>query len=102
MPKSQKENILEYLQIGNKITPLEALYKFGSFRLSAIIFELRKGGSISLRTIKLWDGKTFAEYELVRVKTMVKYDNSKTFSNLKCKEKLISRKMRFIYSWKRN
>ena len=66
MPKSQKENILEYLQIGNKITPLEALYKFGSFRLSAIIFELRKEGFNIITHNKTVDGKTFAEYELVR------------------------------------
>ena len=67
MPKkSQKENILEYLQIGNKITPLGALYQFGSFRLSAIIFELRQEGyNIITHKIKV-DKKTFAEYELVR------------------------------------
>ena len=65
MPKkSQKENILEYLQIGNKITPLEALYQFGSFRLSAIIFELRQEGYNIITHKKKVDGKTFAEYSL--------------------------------------
>ena len=65
MPKkSQKENILEYLQIGNKITPLEALYQFGSFRLSAIIFELRQEGFNIITHNKTVDGKTFAEYTL--------------------------------------
>ena len=67
MPKkSQKENILEYLQIGNKITPLEALYQFGSFRLSAVIFELRQEGYNIITHKKKVDEKTFAEYELVR------------------------------------
>ena len=66
MPKSQKENILDYLQIGNKITPLEALYQFGSFRLSAIIFELRQEGYNIITHNKTVDGKTFAEYELVK------------------------------------
>lgn len=66
MPKSQKENILEYLHIGNKITPLEALYQFGSFRLSAIIFELRQEGYNIITHNKTVDGKTFAEYELVK------------------------------------
>ena len=66
MPKSKKENILEYLQIGNKITPLEALYQFGSFRLSAIIFELRQEGYNIITHNKSVDGKTFAEYELVK------------------------------------
>jgi len=64
--KSQKENILEYLEIGNKITPLEALYQFGSFRLSAIIFDLRQEGFNIITHNKTVDGKTFAEYELVK------------------------------------
>ena len=69
MPKkSQKENILEYLQIGNKITPLEALYQFGSFRLSAVIFELRQEGFNIITHKKKVDEKTFAEYELVKGK----------------------------------
>ena len=66
LKKSQKENILEYLEIGNKITPLEALYQFGSFRLSAIIFELRQEGYNIITHNKTVDGKTFAEYELVK------------------------------------
>jgi hypothetical protein len=66
LKKSQKENILEYLEIGNKITPLEALYQFGSFRLSAIIFELRQEGYNIITHNKSVDGKTFAEYELVK------------------------------------
>ena len=64
IPKSQKENVLEYLQRGNKITPLEALYQFGSFRLSAIIFDLRQEGFNIITHNKTVDGKTFAEYEL--------------------------------------
>ena len=67
--KSQKENILEYLEIGNKITPLEALYQFGSFRLSAIIFDLRQEGFNIITHNKTVDGKTFAEYELVKGQT---------------------------------
>ena len=45
MPKvTQYENVKNYLEEGNKITPIEALNKFGSFRLSAIIFNLRQNG----------------------------------------------------------
>jgi len=66
LKKSQKENVLEYLQRGNKITPLEALYQFGSFRLSAIIFDLRQEGFNIITHNKTVDGKTFAEYELVK------------------------------------
>ena len=69
LKKSQKQNVLEYLEIGNKITPLEALYQFGSFRLSAIIFELRQEGYNIITHNKTVDGKTFAEYELVKGKS---------------------------------
>jgi len=64
--KSQKENILEYLEIGNKITPLESLYQFGSIRLRAMIYDLRQEGFHISTHNKTVDGKTFAEYELVK------------------------------------
>ena len=67
--KSQRENILEYLEIGNKITPLEALYQFGCFRLSAVIFNLRQEGFNIITHNKTVDGKTFAEYELIKEKS---------------------------------
>ena len=35
MKKSQEDNILEHLKQGNRITPLDALYKFGCFRLAS-------------------------------------------------------------------
>jgi hypothetical protein len=54
---------------GNKITPLEALYQFGSFRLSAVIFELRQEGYNIITHNKTVDEKTFAEYELVKEKS---------------------------------
>lgn len=38
---SQTMEILSYLQEGNTITPLEALDKFGCFRLSGRIHDLR-------------------------------------------------------------
>ena len=63
--KSQKEMCLDYLERYGSITPLEALSAFNSFRLSALIFELRKDGYII--TTKLNDGdKKFAIYTLVR------------------------------------
>ena len=39
---SQQAQIKSYLEYGNKITPLEALNMFGSFRLSEIIYNLKK------------------------------------------------------------
>lgn len=63
--KTQKEMCLEYLEKYGSITPLEALSAFNSFRLSALIFELRREGYII--TTKLnEDGKKFAIYTLLR------------------------------------
>ena len=63
--KSQKQMCLEYLEKYGSITPLEALSAFNSFRLSALIFLLRKDGHII--TTKLNDdGKKFAIYTLLR------------------------------------
>ena len=41
---SQEKQILNYLRAGNSLTPLEALHKFGCFRLGARIWDLRHSG----------------------------------------------------------
>ena len=41
---SQKAKILAYMQAGNKITPIEALEKYGCFRLGARIADLKEDG----------------------------------------------------------
>lgn len=41
---SQSQQILDYLKQGNKLTPMQALHKFGCFRLSARIYEIRRAG----------------------------------------------------------
>jgi hypothetical protein len=41
---SQSRNILDHLQTFGHITPLEALSRYGCFRLAARIEELRKAG----------------------------------------------------------
>ena len=41
---SKQEKVLMHLQTHGSITPLEALEKYGSFRLGALIFNLRKEG----------------------------------------------------------
>jgi len=43
---TQAQQILQYLQDGNSITPLEALHKFGCLRLGARIWDLRNAGHI--------------------------------------------------------
>ena len=58
------QKILDYLERGNKITPLEALYKFGCFRLSARIHILRQEGYNIITEKRKVDGKTFGEYSL--------------------------------------
>lgn len=39
--KSQQQRVREHLLSGKSITPIEALNRYGCFRLSAIILELR-------------------------------------------------------------
>lgn len=41
---SQSKQILDYLQAGNALTPLEALRKFNCLRLGARIYDLRQLG----------------------------------------------------------
>lgn len=42
--KTQKEEILEYFESGGALTPIDALRRFGCFRLAAIVFDLKKEG----------------------------------------------------------
>lgn len=61
--KSQKQLILDYLLEGNEITPMDALNKFGCFRLGARIADLKKDGyDIKTRIAK--GGKNYAIYTL--------------------------------------
>lgn len=57
---SQKSKIKTALENGEKITPLDALNKFGCFRLGARIFELRQEGLNIVDVGK----KNYAEYVL--------------------------------------
>ena len=60
---TQANMIGAYLMEGNHITPLEALNKFGSLRLSAVIFVLRERGyKINSQRIKTSTGKWVADY----------------------------------------
>ena len=61
---NQTNQILEYLQEGNSITPIEALNKFGCFRLGARIWDLKNKG-YEIKTEMVQKGKkTFAKYSL--------------------------------------
>tara|TARA_R100001460_G_scaffold101327_1_gene145224 strand:+ start:190 stop:387 length:198 start_codon:yes stop_codon:yes gene_type:complete len=61
---SQNNQILSYLEKGKKITPIDALNKFGCFRLSARILDLRQKGHNIITENITKDGKTFARYSL--------------------------------------
>jgi len=65
--KTQLENVLSYLQKHKRagITPLEALQLFGCFRLSGIIYKLKKQGyKIKTEIVKI-ETKHFANYKLI-------------------------------------
>jgi len=49
---TQKQQVLEYLQTGSSITPIEALNKYGSFRLSDIIFCLKKETGLNIENVQ--------------------------------------------------
>jgi len=64
--KSQMQRILARLEKGKSITPLEALEKFGCFRLSARIGQLRDMGYHIITDPIRKDGKSFASYSLIQ------------------------------------
>lgn len=59
---SQVSEIKAYLDAGNSLTPIEALMKFGCFRLAARIKDLRDSGMNIITIKEEKDGKTFAKY----------------------------------------
>jgi sulfur transfer protein SufE len=62
---SQNKQIADYLNKGRKLTPIDALNKFGCFRLAARISDLRNNGmSIVTKTIKLDNKKQIAQYSI--------------------------------------
>ena len=62
---TQNQQIKSYLEKGKSITPIQALNKFGCFRLAARISDLRNDGLNIVTKIVTKDGKTFASYRLV-------------------------------------
>jgi hypothetical protein len=62
---SQAQRILRHLQAGHSLTPLEALERFGCFRLAARVHELRREGYAVLEeTVTTAQGKRVARYFL--------------------------------------
>lgn len=67
---SQAQKILAHMKSGRSITPIEALVKFGCYRLAARICELRKtpaGRRIKQKAVtSRKTGKTFASYSIAK------------------------------------
>ena len=63
--KTQKEQIKNYLLSKKSITPIQALNKFGCFRLAAVIFKLKNEGLKIATEIVTKDKKNYAKYRLV-------------------------------------
>jgi helix-turn-helix protein len=62
---TQADQILQHLRSGKHITPLEALNRFGCFRLGARIYDLKEAGhAIESRMVTLASGKKVASYHL--------------------------------------
>jgi len=62
---TQNEKVLNHLQGGNTITPLQALNQYGCLRLAVVIHRLRKKYSIQSKIIKTTGGKHVAQYSIV-------------------------------------
>ena len=63
--ESQAEAILQALQSGRKLTPIDALREFSCFRLGARVFDLKKQGhEIKTEIVRTPSGKRVAEYSL--------------------------------------
>ena len=61
---TQNKEILQHLKTGSPLNPLQALNRFGCFRLSARIKDLRdEGHSIESKRVTV-GGKTFAQYRI--------------------------------------
>jgi hypothetical protein len=62
---SQNKQIADYLNKGKKLTTIDALNKFGCFRLASRINDLRNNGmNIVTKTIKLYNNKQVAQYSI--------------------------------------
>jgi len=65
--ESQCKSILKHLQCGKSINPIEALNKYGCFRLGARIYDLKQEGhQIKKEMVAAENGKKYASYTMER------------------------------------
>lgn len=78
--ESQNRDILAHLKRGHSLTPLNALTRYGCFRLSARIYELRNGKYDGVKhpivavPEHLKNGKTVAKYKLGKSEAPIEGD----------------------------
>ena len=63
---SQTQRILRHLKKGRSISPLQALRMYGSLRLGARIYDLRREGHRIERQMVRRNGKHWARYVMAR------------------------------------
>jgi hypothetical protein len=64
--RTQSARILDFLATGRTLNPMTALRRFGTFRLGARIWDLKKDGHDIKAERVTRRGRTFAEYRLVQ------------------------------------
>lgn len=64
--RSQNQRIIDHLASGRTLTPLQALRRFGSFRLCARIWELKRAGHRIASELVDVGGARVARYRLER------------------------------------
>jgi hypothetical protein len=64
--ENQTTRILRHMKKGYAVTPLDALHRFGCFRLGARIWELRRDGYRINKQIVKRNGKHWARYVMAR------------------------------------
>ena len=77
---TQKEQIRNYLESGNKITGLEALHLFDCMRLADVVYKLKKDGlTIETKMIKTITKKWVAQYWIKKEEGWSEWKNIKYF-----------------------
>lgn len=65
MRASQNSRILKHLMSGKRLNPIQALTKFGCFRLASRINNLKMQGFDIKTDLITREGKRFAQYSLI-------------------------------------
>tara|TARA_R110000803_G_scaffold40778_3_gene87797 strand:+ start:3746 stop:4237 length:492 start_codon:yes stop_codon:yes gene_type:complete len=83
---TQKNKVKEHLNSGQSITPIEALERYGCFRLAAIIHTLKHQNGMNIKTemIKNKFGTKYGKYKLVKIPEDVNYH--RIYNNIKSKD----------------